>query len=95
MRYLLLALTLFASTQAFAALPPYGDSVRKIEAAMNSELVSSQLFGPFTTIRAVDALTYQISTAACATTVMLEAHPPGRPGPTMYSVKAVGKVVCE
>jgi hypothetical protein len=86
-------LTSITST-AMAALPVYWDSVRRIEAAMNSK-VSAELQGPITSVKSLGDLRYELSTDFCAATITLEAHVPNNPGATSYSLKSIDKLVCE
>lgn len=93
MKTALLVLATLSSTPALAALPPYWDSVRKITAVMNSD-VSKKVAGSINSIQQVGDLTYVIGTRFCQATVTLEAHHPGRPGATSYTLKSIDKVHC-
>ena len=94
MKTLALIAFLASSASAFAALPPYWDSVKRIEAVINSPVVAARLVGPIVSIRVAQGLTYDIASVNCTARVTLKAHPPGRPGPTTYTVQSVSRVVC-
>ncbi|MGZ3693008.1 MAG: hypothetical protein ACXWQO_02155 [Bdellovibrionota bacterium] len=93
MKTLLLAAFLL-STQAHAALPPYWDSVRRIDAVMNSA-VSAKLSGAITQVKSLGNLKFEVDTDFCDAKVTLKAIPPGRPGPTSYELQSIDSVVCE
>ncbi|MCB9957640.1 MAG: hypothetical protein H6843_03405 [Rhodospirillaceae bacterium] len=78
-----------------AALPPYWDSVRQVEAILASQDLGAQVHGAITSIRALRDLTFEVETTACRATVVLEAIPPDGPGATSYTVETVMNVICD
>lgn len=94
MKMIALIAFLASSTSALAALPPYWDSVKRIEVAMNSPAVAERVRGPIVSIWLSGELSYDIASVDCTARVLLQAHAPGRPGPTTYTVKSISRVAC-
>ena len=83
------------TASSVAALPPYWDSVRQIQAILDSEERGARVHGAITSIRSLRDLTFQVETRSCQATVVLEAIPPDGPGATSYVVETVMDVVCQ
>ena len=89
----LITFAFLVGTQARASLPEYMDSVWQIEAGLHSDL-SNVVDGAVVSIKALENLQYEIRTQKCKARLTLEAHFPGEPGPTSYSVKRIDQVKC-
>ena len=96
MKKLLLSLGFVAvSSSLVAALPPYWDSVRQIEAVLGSRLVAGKIHGAIKAVVKAQGLTYVVRTDRCVAKVALEAHAPQGMGPTTYSVETVLESACD
>jgi hypothetical protein len=96
MKFALLIAGLAVSTNALASLPPYYDSVRRIEAVLSAEELPKKFgMGPVESILALDGLAYRVTSGSCEIQVQLEAHAPNHPAPTTYTVKSVDSSRCQ
>lgn len=97
MKKLFLGAALFAfSVQAFGALPPYWDSVRKISTVLSSLELGERIYGDIKAVVAEDSngFTYVVKTSECVARVTLDPHAPEHHGPTSYSIREVSNVAC-
>ncbi len=89
--------SLFLTASAFAALPPYWDSVERLSVVLKSPEVSRALAnGPIASIFDKGNLTYEISTPHCTVLVKVAAKLPssGRVGATTYVLDKVLQAQC-
>lgn len=87
-----IGLALFASS-AQAALPPYWDSVKRIEAVLNSDF-ASYLHGAVMSVNDLGNLRYQVVTSSCAAYFTLRVVPSNKIGPTKYEVASLDETTC-
>jgi hypothetical protein len=81
------ALLLLASAPAHAALPPYAQSVREIEAIINDRAVADALQGNMIDrIETVAVDRLRVSAGACHADVHLKSLPRENPGPRLFTV---------
>jgi hypothetical protein len=82
---------------AQAALPPYWDSVNKIQTALNSNEAANALQAPIVSIHQVDARQILLVSEMCSLPVYVDAIalPTPMPAPTEYLVTSVGPLFCE
>ena len=85
----------FFSCQAFGALPPYWDSLRRVHAVLDSSKLAKVVYGAIESIVAEENLSYTVKTSQCEARVWLKAETPKNPGPSSYSVDKISDVMCE
>jgi hypothetical protein len=88
-------IVLGSSFSASAALSPYYDSVKKIDAVLSSiEVVTAVQAAPVSQVTLVNANTAYVVAGRCQVSVLFEAILPQQPGPTTYVVTQVQRAVC-
>jgi hypothetical protein len=86
---------LATGTSAFASLAPYYDSVERIQTVLASTRLAGTIDDHITSITEMSDLHYEVVVGKCSVQVSLEAHPPGKPGKTTYTVSALSQPKCQ
>lgn len=95
MKLVLMTLLLMIGFQSQAALHPYWDQTKKLEAVISSPELKDALEGQkIKSINSIGDQAFQISTESCQVTVQLEAHLPNGVGATKYTVQSISQPNC-
>lgn len=95
MKAILISL-LALSAPAFAALPPYWDSVSQLMTVLQSTEVSEALrMGKIESVTRVTDELFTVTTDRCSADVYLKVQRPNHPGPNKYSLDEVKNVYCK